>query len=590
MATLLHPASLNPLKQFAQAYHVLRKTSRANNPAWYQEAGELPFQVHIRVDGPQITTFFFDQKKKVWLTGPSLTEETLNDPSKIAPFANEILRFSRSQGATALGIILHIADEFSTAELKQEFDNPAALSDLREKAYLEPSSIIADSSIQVDQYAWRVLPYPAVGSSAIATTIALSRHYAPFFDALHQLSEQANYPIITRALSAPLVAIMGLSHAIPPGSGKPFVAILQYPWLTALAFFNEHGDLRLIRTLQHRGLRRPTNFRNALSTTNASLEFVDPDLFLIPLGQNVDTVLDADLRLTFSNSRVEVLQFPMPEGVPAWCPEPVIASIPVATDVPHISSHTFSILRDDEWATQNFLQTPQDIAEIYPARSEMKLLRLARYSWIAMAACALLSLCFVAFSAFRLITRPEWSFDVTAAQAAKGRIAKFSQEKTKAESWSNLLEDRSKAWASMEALAILFPKDGGMLVKSYTHSAKPENTAGKAAQGFSKEWKISGLARDEALDYLNELNTREGIAAHFSEVARLTGNSAYDPSAKTRNLTINVRTQENTNYKPVALDESHALDDTTYPFTFDLTITQRFEGNDPLAINSAKIP
>jgi hypothetical protein len=32
------------------------------------------------------------------------------------------------------------------------------------------------------------------------------------------------------------------------------------------------------------------------------------------------------------------------------------------------------------------------------------------------------------------------------------------------------------------------------------------------------------------------------------------------------------------------------LDDTTYPFTFDLTITQRFEATDPLAINSAKIP
>lgn len=590
MATLSHPASLNPLKQFAQAYHVLRKTSRASNPAWYQEANELPFQVHIRVDGPQIVTFYFDQKKNLWSTGPTLTEETLNDPSKIAPFANEVLRYSRSQGATALGVILHIADEFATAELKPEFDSPGALNDLREKAYLEPSSILEDSSIQADQSAWRVLPYPAEGSSAIATTIAISRHYAPFFEALRLLSEQANFPIITRALSAPLVAIMGLSHVIAPGSGKPFVTILQYPWLTALAFFNEHADLKLVRTLQHRGMRRPTNFRNTMATTNASLEFVDPDIFLIPLGNNVDTVLDADLRITFANSRVEILQFPVPEGVPLWCPEPVIAAIPAATDVPHITSHTFSILRDDHWATQNFLQMPKELVEIYPNRSEMKLFRLARLSWMAMAACAILSLCFFVFGAFRLVSRPEWSFDITAADAAKGRITKFGQEKVKAASWSNLLEDRSKAWASMEALAILFPKDGGMLVKTYSHSAKPENAAGKATIGFSKEWRISGLARDEALDYLNQLNTREGIAAHFSEVARITGNSAYNPSGNTRNLVINVRTQENTGYKPVPIEESHMLDDTTYPFTFDLTITQRFEGTDPLAINSAKIP
>jgi hypothetical protein len=401
MATLSHPASLNPLKQFAQAHNVLRRTSRASNPAWYQEANELAFQVHIRVDGPQIATFYFDQKKNLWSTGPTLTEETLNDPSKIAPFANEVLRYSRSQGATALGVILHIADEFAIAELKPEFDNPAALNDLREKATLDPTSILEDSSVQADQSAWRVLPYPAAGSASIATTIALSRHYAPFFEALRLLAEQANYPIITSALSAPLVAIMGVSHAIAPGSAKPFVAILQYPWLTALAFFNEHSDLKLVRTLQHRGLRRPTNFRNALATTNASLEFVDPDLFLIPLGSNVDSALDADLRVTFANSRVEVLQFALPDGVPAWCPEPAIAAIPAATDVPHISSHTFSTLREEQWATQNFLPTPREIEEIYPTRAEMKLFRYARLSWVAMVACALLSLCYVAYSAFR---------------------------------------------------------------------------------------------------------------------------------------------------------------------------------------------
>ena len=65
---------------------------------------------------------------------------------------------------------------------------------------------------------------------------------------------------------------------------KPFVSILQYPWFTVLAFFNEHADLKLIRTLQHRGMRQASNFRNALFTTSASLEFMDPDLFHHPSG------------------------------------------------------------------------------------------------------------------------------------------------------------------------------------------------------------------------------------------------------------------------------------------------------------------
>ena len=72
----------------------------------------------------------------------------------------------------------------------------------------------------------------------------------------------------------------------------------------------------------------------------------------------------------------------------------------------------------------------------------------------------------------------------------------------------------------MESLSRMFPENGGMLVKTYSHSSKPDSTPGQAKVGFVKEWKITGYARDEALDYLNTLNTREGINAHFSEIAR----------------------------------------------------------------------
>jgi hypothetical protein len=113
---------------------------------------------------------------------------------------------------------------------------------------------------------------------------------------------------------------------------------------------------------------------------------------------------------------------------------------------------------------------------------------------------------------------------------------------------------------------------------------------GQAKVGFTKEWKITGFARDEALEYLNTINTREGISAHFSEVARVTGNSSFVPNIGNRNLVVNVRTQENNSYKAVPPDEASDADESTYPFTFDLTITQRFEAVDPLAVNVAKAP
>jgi hypothetical protein len=37
-------------------------------------------------------------------------------------------------------------------------------------------------------------------------------------------------------------------------------------------------------------------------------------------------------------------------------------------------------------------------------------------------------------------------------------------------------------------------------------------------------------------------------------------------------------------------EEMVAADETSYPFMFDLTITQRFEAADPMALNVAKAP
>jgi hypothetical protein len=89
---------------------------------------------------------------------------------------------------------------------------------------------------------------------------------------------------------------------------------------------------------------------------------------------------------------------------------------------------------------------------------------------------------------------------------------------------------------------------------------------------------------------LNKLNTQEGIVAHFAEIAQTTGNSAYDPSLKSRNLTINLRTQENSSYKTSDNDSASLTAESSYPYSFDLTIIQRFDSTDPLAIDIAKAP
>jgi hypothetical protein len=490
-------------------------------------------------------------------------------------------------------VILHIADEFAVTELKPELDNPGALSELRAAAVINPSSILQDTSIAADQASWRVMPYPAGGNGAIGTVVTVSQHYAPLFKLLRETGENENFPIITQALSAPLVALLGLGETIQPTPNKPFVAILQYPWFTTLAFFNEHSDLRLIRTLQHRGLRRPTNFRNSLATSNAALEFVDPDLFLIPLGSNVDATLATDLQASFTTSRVEIVEQIPRERMPTWCPEPMIAVQPPLEAVTK-TSLTFQILREEKWALQNFLPTPPEIAEIFPSRSEIQLLRWVKLARVAVILPALLAVGYFGYIAFEMSQRPESKFDAAQAMQTKARLVNLTKESTKIEHWNNLLEDRSKGWACMESFARMFPEKSGTLIKSFSHSLKPAPLTGVASKtakaGYSREWKIAGLARDEALQALNTLGTQKGITDLFSEIALITGNKSYDPLIGKRGLTSNITTQENSGYNPGASALDKLTDEKTYPNSFTLTIIQQFDATDPLAIDVAKVP
>lgn len=589
MVTFQHPASLNPLQRYRQACMLLRQTSRASNPAWYQEALDLDFQLHIRTDGRVVSAFFFDRHKAQWAKGLELTEADLRDPAKMETSAARILVQARSFKATALGVILHIGDEFATAELKPELDNPASLQELREAAIHKPDTILDDSSIPPEQNSWRVLPYPAQGSGVIGTTITLGRQYAPLLATFRQTGEAGNFPIITHALSAPLVTVMGLAQYAPPTPGKSTIAILQYPWFTALAFFNEHADLLLIRTLQHRLLRHSTQLRHAVATTNASLELIDPDILILSLGQDLDADLQRNLSSAFPSSGISLITPPTPDNIPAWCLEPVIAVTPPPKGAT-VPSLTFGIMRDEKWALQDFLPPPKEVVEIYPTRAEMRLLHGVRLARVGAFVIAVAVAVWFAFGILEIVRRDAWTFNTNEADFIKTRLQKLSVELQKSEHWDNMLEDRSKAWTSMELLSRLFPERSGVLVKNFSHTVRPDTAPGQAKIGFVKEWKITGLARDEALERLNTLNTQEGISAQFSEVARITGNPVFNPALRTRSIAVNVRTQENGSYKPLPLEETYDTDESSYSFSFDLTITQRFETSDPMAIHVAKAP
>lgn len=594
MVAYQHPEELNPLQRYRQASAILRGTSRASNDGWYANPLDLDFQLHLRIDGETVTSHLFHKPTGEWKPGPEIDDDYFRDPTKISAVAEQLVSLARKAGLHAAGVVLHVADEFATTEIKPELDNPGALTELRDTIISDPASVLDDSSLSAEDHSWRLVPYPAPGSGSIATAVTLSKQAGPAVEAFRQYGIAHNFPIVTLSVSAPLLALLTLPVLRPEVGERPFLAVLPYSVFTVLAFFNEHGDLRLLRTLQHRGQRRPSNLRHAASTTAAALEMATPDIYVLPLSGEADPQLVSDIGVVFESSQITEIDwsstdFSSPEAEVA--PEPMIASkLHEEIDTPMASSHTFTTLRADGWATQDFLPVSPEAAETYPARGEMKMIRAARHLRWGLIGVIVICFGWIGLQLLAIIRQPEWTFDNKEAQGVATRLGTLGVERKQISHWDNLLDDRSKGWASMEMLTRFFPERSGFLVKSFQHTANPENVPGQPKLGFVKQWRINGFAREEALEKLADLNTREGISAAFTEIARVTGNQAFRTDLNTRSIIVNVKTLENAGYKPLPPEEITMENETTYPFIFDLTITQRFESEDPLAITSFAAP
>ena len=591
-----HPSELNLFQQYRQVTTFLKGTSRATNDGWYSHPLEHDFQLHLRFDGNHFASWTHYLPKGTWAPGPVISSDFITSAELTTTFGKELISLAKSAGASSVGIILHIADEFATAEINPDLDNPAALPELRQTIVSDPKSVLHDNSLPFDEHSWRLVPYSAAGSENIATAVTLSRSFDPFLSLLRDLGNIQNFPIQTLATSAPLIALLTLVELKTSPSHKAFLAVLPYTRFTVLACFNENGDLQLLRTLQHRGQRRPSNLRHAASTTATALEMSSPDIYILPMSGGEDPQLKTDLQSVFPDSDFHEIQWgETPYSIPSLpgiAPEMLAAVRPGPDpELPLASNDTFSSLRNEGWATQDFLPISRQKAEAFPIKAEMRLLRAARYTRFGVLGLVLLGLGWSALELLEMVRKPEWTFQAEEAQVVQGKLKAYNSEKARLEHWDNLLDDRSKAWSTMEMVARLFPEKSGMLLKSMTYTVNPQNTPGASQVGFTKEWKISGLARDEALEKtLADFSTTQGMAAAFSEIARVTGAQCFRSDLSTRNILVNIRTMENSAFRDTPPEEVDDTSETSYPYLFELVITQHFSAEDPLALKVTSAP
>jgi hypothetical protein len=595
LSNFVHPDSLNALQRYFQARRTLVATTRASHPGWYLPANELHHQLHLRVDGESLTGWTYERKANIWTALSEVPAGILTSAEERGNFIAATVASQRERGATCLGVVLHIGDEFAITEINPDSINPDDLAELRETIIYDPGTVLDDSTLNAQDVSCRIFPLSAnQAAGSFATTVTLSTRHSEFLSAFRAVGEEQNFPIRTLGLSAPLLAVCALPFLLSEPLQKPSIVAFHYPLFTVLAFFSRHGELAALRNLPHHGQRRSGNLRHATTAAAALLEMTDPNLYVLQMASFTSDGVVADLKQAFPTKPVVLL---------AWKDHPAITGrqnlplegLAACTSLaeaasPLTETETFTTLFGEGWGVQDFLPPAIEEASLYPSRKSMLLVRASRPFH---AACALLIVALAGWTCFTFISavqEPEWAFDAAEAGRRNARKAALIEEGDQLSRWDTLLQDRSKAWSTMELLARMFPADSGITLRSCAHTAEPESTAGKSSIGLIKNWTIAGFAKAEAQPRLTELNTREGIGKIFNEVAAVTGNSAFLPDIHNRTLVVSISTVENKRYKPSPSGTANPADETSYPLTFTLNLSQRFEGSDPLALPVASQP
>ena len=585
MESLVHPTQLSVWQRFLQARRLHRETSRSKNSDWFRNALELECQLHLFLEGDEISEAHVCRGKdsqKTWIrvSAPSreLTEEDLQE------YLTTIRGEFTGVKCRSLGVVLHLADEFAISELAHANEQPEDMRELSRQLINAPQEVLEDHSISMDELSFRIFPYPgAKPGQLFGSAITISRKHQEFLRQFRAVGETSNFPILTCALSAPLVALAALPQLASQLPSQPFCIFFSYSTFSVIAFFTGEGDLVMLRSVRHHAGGTPPHVGRIIQTMAAALELPEPLVYVLPLarGENGEggAALPVLPNATVLNRR-ENAQFDA--EVPLEFQGPSMLKV---EDEPEglAASETFRGLAEQKWATQDFLPATVEEAELYPSQMEMKALRLGGLGFRIGVAVLVLFLGWTGLRAFKILRDPAWHSAGTQISREGNKV--LARQIHRYEQWNSYLADRSKAWVTMELMNQLFPNPASVVLSEAVHTVRPEVTREQAKASVTKEWTISGLVNGEALEHLTVINTTEGMNRVFESVYKLTGDESLRTDLPTRSLVVNLLASENKRYK-----ESGTKPSERFPFVFNLTVTQRISAEDPIAIPTIAAP
>jgi hypothetical protein len=612
--TISDPCELKAADIYRQARTVASKTSRGTDGNWYRGPEELPCQWHIWFDGGrEVCSAIYSRLENKWQTGPALPLANLTTAEGVSEMLGEFLSTAHfPQPPKALGVILHIADEFGLAEIAQATESgegPDDLGLMRYNLIDEPKEVLADREVSTDANSWRLLPFwGAAPGQPRFTAVALSRSREAFLQELLACGEEMRIPIRVAVTSAPVEAIAAMPLLQPELQGGCLVA-MQYLKYTAVFAISATGELRSVRTLAHRGgLLVPSGFGDILwnMAIGAELAGVDagagqPKVYLVSSDQRALLAAKQDLEV-YSLSRqtihweiLDLAAHPALAGIPGHRLEFLIYDPHVIEQVrngatPLAATETFKSLWSG-WASQSYFDTGK-LDNRYPALSDLRLLRFASWFVYVLVFGLVSSGAYGTYSLFAAMNHPSWQLTQEQVDMTKGRHAKLMAERKQIDVTKRLLLPRSRGWVTLEFLMQLFPEDSGVRLDFFDYSVEASRTAAAGAKtaasaeytGITRKWSFRGLVKPKAMELLSNLNSQRGLKAFFERVAKATEDPSYEPDPE-RQLTVTLTQGRNSRFDAQVDAGDLARDPSlAYPFTFEATITQTMTAKDPLAL------
>jgi len=620
MLTIVDPSELTPAGLYRQACSVNSKTSRGRDRGWYEDPLDLTCQWHLWFDGGrEVRSAAYSRTNKRWLPGPTLPLSTLTTGEGAAEFLQELLSATHfGERPKALGVIFHVADEFALAEVipgdAVSGAGAADLGVLHFNLIEDPCEVLVDREVSVGTTSWRLLPFWGAGpEQERCTAIALPRAREAFLQTLIDLGSEWKIPVRVAVTSAPMETLAALPLLQSGAEGGRLVAVI-YLKFTALFAISPGGELRSVRSLLHRGnMLVPTGLGDIAWNMTVSAELTTlgqeggapPKVLLVSdhpaalLAAQNDLDAYSLTRQPIHWETLDLSALAVINPIPGRRPEFMVYDhnlLDAARSEGGIltKSQTFPALWDGWLKNCNFFDT-QKLDAVYPTLRDLQLLRLSSVVIYLVVIGLVGTAAYGFFSLFRAMNHPSWNLSPMEVRRTEAMQVKLLEERKQIDVTNRFLLPRSRGWVAMEFLLQLFPEDSGARVESYSYhvdanrpAASPAGTALGGLTGMVRSWTVKGAAGAHLLELLGAVNGQRGLNELFERVAKVTGDPSYTPDPM-RQITVTHHQSRNSKYNAAAGSSDTASDPAiSYPYTFEVTVTQTIKDRDPLALPTEK--